>query len=398
MEETGTKGLCLVLLFLDTLLFGLPPYLLVRESSQTGRSAHIRALVISYLTCFAGGVFLGACLLHLLAEGRESMENYFKEVNISPDFPVFEAVSAIGFFLIALVEELAHKFLMPSPPPPKNETGPLKERSKSSVSLKNHIPSSNEPNLVSFSKSRNFSICSTDQTYNTFVNPNYVANNAPKESSTPADTAQAAKGIDHGNVIIGLSQSEVQKSTSLVSNKNERNKEKEASSDNTDSALVDALETLPVNPLRAFLLLGALSFHTIFDGLAVGLQTDVTSIWEMFAAIFIHKSLVALCLGMQLFLVFKSNPLKAFVWIFIFALISPVGVGLGMGLTSSHIDQLAEGLVSWILQAIATGTFMYVTFFEILREELAEKRGLLRLALVILGFGGMALAKFFDRD
>lgn len=69
-----------------------------------------------------------------------------------------------------------------------------------------------------------------------------------------------------------------------------------------------------------------------------------------------------------------------------------------MGLTSSHIDQLAEGLVSWILQAIATGTFMYVTFFEILREELAEKRGLLRLTLVILGFGGMALAKFFDQD
>lgn len=79
---------------------------------------------------------------------------------------------------------------------------------------------------------------------------------------------------------------------------------------------------------------------------------------------------------------------------FTFSLLS----GLGMIITSGHINELAENLASWILQAMATGTFLYVTVFEILREEFTERGSVLKIFVSIIGFGGMAVAKYFDKD
>ena len=44
----------------------------------------------------------------------------------------------------------------------------------------------------------------------------------------------------------------------------------------------DALtKVMAVAPVRAILLLSAFSFHTVFDGLAVGLQTEESDIWQV---------------------------------------------------------------------------------------------------------------------
>ena len=45
-----------------------------------------------------------------------------------------------------------------------------------------------------------------------------------------------------------------------------------------DEALVKVMQ---VPPMRAFLLLAAFSFHTVFDGLAVGLQQNQENIWQV---------------------------------------------------------------------------------------------------------------------
>ena len=76
----------MVVLFFDTLVFGWPPYFLVRVSGeQSEKFNRIRKRVISYLTCFSGGVFLGACLLHLLPEGSEKVEEYLQKVRMARD-------------------------------------------------------------------------------------------------------------------------------------------------------------------------------------------------------------------------------------------------------------------------------------------------------------------------
>ena len=53
-----------------------------------------------------------------------------------------------------------------------------------------------------------------------------------------------------------------------------------------------------------------------------------------------------------------------------FALISPIGVGIGIGLSETVPDEasLQNSLVT-ILQGLATGTLLYVVFFEVIEKE-----------------------------
>ena len=52
---------------------------------------------------------------------------------------------------------------------------------------------------------------------------------------------------------------------------------KDTEDNNSDSVF----KMMQVKPIRAYLLLGAFSFHTVFDGLAVGLQQDQSAIWQV---------------------------------------------------------------------------------------------------------------------
>ncbi|BFZ24518.1 hypothetical protein BsWGS_27557 [Bradybaena similaris] len=386
MNDNETKGLCIALLFVDTLLFGWPPYLLVHTRNQSSRSVRIRTAIISYLTCFSGGVFLGACLLHLLAEGRETMEDYFTSIGKDMDFPVYECVLACGFFAIAIVEQVAHNLLHSRTSTTDAPSEAAGDQQGSGVySLKSHEEQPVFDHVGHYNQAfypdPQFQAANGNEALASIKNGHIHAAGDRVYPSVPAgDVAPAT----HSAVIL--------QHTHL---KNEHDADSEHEH---DAEMVQAIQAMHVNPLRAFLLLGALSFHTIFDGLAVGLQDSGTNIWEMFAAICIHKSLVAVCLGLQLFLAFKSRPIMAFIWVFVFSVISPIGVGLGMIITSGNINEDAENLASWILQGMATGTFLYVTVFEILREEFTERGSVLKIFVSIIGFGGMAVAKYFDKD
>ncbi|RUS79137.1 hypothetical protein EGW08_013084 [Elysia chlorotica] len=107
--------------------------------------------------------------------------------------------------------------------------------------------------------------------------------------------------------------------------------------------------------LRPFLLLIALSFHTIFDGLAVGLQTSESEVWVVFAAITIHKSVIAFCIGLEIFQGNRDKLVQAAMWLLIFAIMSPIGIGVGIGITSGSSDELARLLAASILQGLAGG-------------------------------------------
>jgi len=41
--------------------------------------------------------------------------------------------------------------------------------------------------------------------------------------------------------------------------------------------------------IRGFLLVMALSFHSIFEGMAIGLQSTVNDVWFLFAAVTVHE-------------------------------------------------------------------------------------------------------------
>ncbi|XP_017125722.2 zinc transporter ZIP3 [Drosophila elegans] len=119
----------------------------------------------------------------------------------------------------------------------------------------------------------------------------------------------------------------------------------------------------------------ALSLHELFEGMAIGLEGSVSTVWFMFGAVAAHKLVLAFCVGMEL-LVARTRGSLAIVYLVTFSIVTPIGIGVGLGIS----QQVAAGqpsLPSGILQGIACGTLLYVVFFEILTESHAGWRALI---------------------
>jgi zinc transporter 1/2/3 len=147
--------------------------------------------------------------------------------------------------------------------------------------------------------------------------------------------------------------------------------------------------------LRSLVLLFALSLHSLFEGLAVGLQDDVSSLLQIFVAVVLHKTVIAFSLGLSLVQtelslasVIKSN--------FLFSITSPLGICTAIALEEFG-HSMNSSITSGILQALACGTFLYVTFFEILPHELSQSENrLLKLLALLLGFSVVCFVLFID--
>ncbi|RZC37672.1 Zip domain containing protein [Asbolus verrucosus] len=133
--------------------------------------------------------------------------------------------------------------------------------------------------------------------------------------------------------------------------------------------------------IRGLLVVLALSIHELFEGLAVGLESSSRTVWYMFGAVSAHKLVIAFCIGVELVTSGMKNVL-VIVYVFAFAVVSPVGIGIGIAITEE--EQSSTALVSVLLQGLASGTLLYVVFFEILREE--RKTGMKQYFSVLLGF------------
>ena len=111
-----------------------------------------------------------------------------------------------------------------------------------------------------------------------------------------------------------------------------------------DEVFMEELSTL-----RSFLLLIALTFHSVFEGLAIGLQQESMSLYELFVAVIVHKAIMAFSLGLNLA---QSGGITIKIFILatmIFSVSSPIGMGVGIGL--SHLRKnLARDIANGILQ------------------------------------------------
>lgn len=138
--------------------------------------------------------------------------------------------------------------------------------------------------------------------------------------------------------------------------------------------------------LRAFILVFSLSLHSVFEGLAVGLLEDEGEVLEICVALVLHKSIISFSLALQLAQAGLQRPLVAGC-LLLFACMSPLGVGLGLALTEMRASG-GHRLARSVLEGVATGTFIYITFMEILPHELANPRFRLpKVAALLLGFG-----------
>ncbi|XP_052101288.1 zinc transporter ZIP1-like [Mytilus californianus] len=206
------------------------------------------------------------------------------------------------------------------------------------------------------------------------------------------------KQISHSNDTVRTEAIKTERNT-LISNKDEFRISYSSSGIGTDdsrekktndfenSTVTLSVKTSETNSstLRSILLLVALSLHSIFEGIAVGLQKQTTDVVEVFIGLSIHKVILAFSLGMTL------TQSKLSFWaqirsLLTFALASPIGIVIGL-LIVEYGQGTTSSLVEGILQGLACGTFLYVTFFEILQHELSiPDIRLIKTFFLFLGF------------
>uniref|UniRef100_A0A8C9CGU0 Solute carrier family 39 member 2 n=1 Tax=Phocoena sinus TaxID=42100 RepID=A0A8C9CGU0_PHOSS len=142
-------------------------------------------------------------------------------------------------------------------------------------------------------------------------------------------------------------------------------------------------------PLRVLVLLLSLSFHSVFEGLAVGLQPTIAATVQLCLAILAHKGLVVFGVGLRLVQV-GTGSRWAMLSILSLALMSPLGLALGLAVPQG-VSEGGQGLAQAVLEGMAAGTFLYVTFLEILPRELAGPEApLAKWGCVAAGFAFMA--------
>lgn len=160
----------------------------------------------------------------------------------------------------------------------------------------------------------------------------------------------------------------------------------------SEKEVAEALEKTPKRILRCILITLALSFHAVFEGMAIGLQNSVSNIWYLFIAVAIHSITLLFCIGVELLFSHKSN-FVIFLFIFVLSITSPIGVFIGLGVTSKSDDEtIATSTASALLEGLSTGTILYITFFEVLAKEKERREYRISRGVALLsGFAVMAL-------
>ena len=364
LSLAAAKGVVLGVLFLMTFGLGLLPVKLMsvfqrnvatsQEDGGAGRRNKVAMYkrVLSFLSCFAAGVFLSTCFLDLLPSVRKKLITAFFEMNIITGFPVAEFIMSVGLFLILIVEQIVLV---------------MKERKHSETNV-------NKPLLGKQSDTREDG--NSDDEDNEFVQSDHSITGISDQpdiederESNPSVSQTRYGGHSLHNHHHGQNHHGHSHDVSFQSH----------------------------SPLRALMLLMALSLHSIFEGLAVGLQSDAGQVLGIFAALVLHKSILSFSVGMNLVQSRLSTKICIRSMLF-FSLTAPVGVGVGILITDLW-ESKASNLVDGILTGIASGTFLYMTFFEVLPAEFnSSNNRMLKLLMLLFGFSTVTAVLFLSDD
>ncbi|KAI1301721.1 Zinc transporter ZIP3 [Halotydeus destructor] len=433
-------------LFLATLFCGITPVVMFRIWSKRKQANFLdinvtkkkrRRFSVSYNSLlnvfmfFGGGVLLATCFVHLIPEVRSNFDNYFKNTNQTEehdhlhDFsgldhdhngtehghddhdddhehthesshdhghehahgvPYVEIAICCGFFLIYLLEEIVHTFIghnhdhrdnesttdtVSSPQTISPSYSPTNNRMKSNLSLnQGNLP----VNLISGTKRCETGCDSMEKGYINY-GIDVKMDSATSEPTFPMFHTQSCDALVSSSSYPGS----VGKLPALALPV-------------TQKVLLPA----SVRFARGLITITAFSAHSVFDGVAIGLQESSSQIWTMFFAICVHKLVVAFAVGMELFEQTSSLTMTV-VHMTLFSVMSPIGILIVIVTESSMAE--GDSPVIIMLSAVATGTILYIVFFEILQRDRSKDdsklTGFILYLSMIVGFASMVCITLF---
>ncbi|XP_061743293.1 zinc transporter ZIP1 [Nerophis ophidion] len=284
-------------LLLLTLFFGFIPARVKWFRRTDGTETH--RTVLSLVSCFAGGVFLAACLLDIIPDYLSDINSVLDSRNLETNFPLPEFIMAVGFFTVLILERMVL--------------------------------------------------------------------NCREARATANERAPLIQGDRRGH-------------------------SHTASPDLESSGHHVHVDFQAHSPFRSFMLFLSLSLHSVFEGLTIGLQNTDSKVLEICIAILVHKSVIVFSLSVKL-VQSAIRPLWLAAYIGVFAVMSPLGIAIGISVMEAQLE--AGALIQCVLEGLAAGTFIYITFLEILPHELnSPGKQLLKVLFILLGFSIMGALTF----
>lgn len=333
-KETGSnwtlyiKIISLPSLFLLCFVFGIFPYVI--------KKCRMNQSFLSYANTFSGGLFFGIGEFHLLAEGVEKLSKYSK-------LPLPFFLASLGYSLILFIQKVIFGYLVPN----AEEFG-------------EHFSEENKEYINDDSKR------------------NQELNIHEKKNESKSDLENIIDKKEEKEKYLNENEKEDSRKMPLLNS--EGNFTLTINTSRMNSTNSKEIQILKKKKLSGFIMLLALSIHGVFECLALGIQTDFKNTLFLFIALMIHKWAEAFALGI-FFVQAKLSQKHYFMLITFFSLVGPVGVFLGI-LLSTTASECVEG----IFLSISTGTFLYVACSEVIVEEFSTPiKRYLKFFLYLMG-------------
>lgn len=348
------KVTAMVVLFSVSMICGIVPFKLAQWFKWTDSASDAKAsLVVSVLLSFGGGALLCTTFQHLVPEINETIHALTASGHMPElSFSLGEFLMCAGFFIIYLVEELVHVYL---------------HRHERKV----HQAKLDELEVAGGAIMRG-----------THARESIILRKKASDIRNGSISTADLISNDLENQKRGISVSDHEPAVVPSQNPHDHHMHHHIPPIDVDGKLVSSI--------RGLLIVLALSVHELFEGLAVGLESSAGTVWYMFGAVAAHKYVIAFCVGVEL-IVARTQFWLAIAYIFIYSVVSPLGIAIGILLSNgSNADDMQ--VVSVILQGLASGTLLYVIFFEVLSKD---RSGLWQYLAVFIGFFFMFGIKFF---
>lgn len=404
MDLNALKLVLLSVMICSTLFAGLSPLKVLRflrhsaaRASSSKQHKHV-SLILCLLTCFSGGVFLATCFLHLFPELVENVRKLDEVYDFYIDYPVAELLSCLGFFLLFFLEEVvivAIPSLAHSHSHSKHihgndigESSPLAVQESTCCMIESFIPtqssSRGEHPLEVHSTAEHVKSMSS--------NEEDVDGHCQKHC--PLTVHRVKKSTDHkepqctaiSDVFTTLAVAEPERC--------ETNCEKV---DEDPPILMKSSPHAHSHGVRSITFVLALSIHSVIEGIAFGVTENASETTALFLSLLVHKLIVSFSVGLQLARTHAHQLQWVVASVFTLALMSPLGAVVGMVVQSTAANSFSKDVAITILQGLAVGTFLYVTFFEVLLHERDnEHPNLLKLLVMLVGFSLIGLLRLID--
>lgn len=278
---------------------------------------------LSTANCLSGGIFLGFSFVHMLPDAVKEFAN---QVGSVADLQIAYFICLLGFFSVLLVEKIVYAKVL--------------ERDSRLQRVEGN--ESNKPEEIEQK-------CEDDCCGETNSNTT-VLKEINESSDSPRDPTHGHHTHDHHH---GLHSHHVPFKTNSE-----------------------------VTPL---ILTATLCFHSIFEGLALGLQTSMRNLGIFLVGVALHKCAEAFGMGVS-FVKSDTPKRKWIIMLLSFATVIPVGIIIGLLLTELSTVSV---YISSVLGAYAAGALMYVGVGVIVEEFSGNDDLWRKFGSTMLGFVGM---------